>query len=55
MRQDGHNGNNDAEDEVEADEDLVLRAVIGLGVKHVEEHDSGERQGVEDDGEGEQS
>lgn len=53
--QNGHDGHDDAEYEVEADEDLVLRAVIWLRVKHVEEHDGGESQGVADDGDKQQS
>lgn len=53
--QDGHDGHDDAEDEVEADEDFVLRAVVGFGVINVENHDEAERQGVEDDGDREQS
>lgn len=55
FRQNGHDGHNDAEYEVEADEDLVLCAVIRLGVKHIKEHDSSERQGIVNDGEGQQS
>lgn len=55
LRQDGHDGHSDAEQKVEADEDLVLGAVVGLSVEDVEENDGGEGQGVVDDGEGEQS
>ncbi len=50
--QNGHNGHDDAENEVEADEDLVLCAVIRCGVKHVEEHDSSESHSIVEDGEG---
>lgn len=53
--QDGHHGHDDAENEVEADEDLVLRAAIRLGVEDVEEHDSGESQGEVDDGDNQES
>lgn len=53
--QNGHDGHDDAENEVEADEDLVLRAVVGFGIKHVEEHDGGESQGEVEDGDGQQS
>ncbi|TNN86120.1 hypothetical protein EYF80_003537 [Liparis tanakae] len=55
MGPNGHNGHDDAEYEVEADEDLVLGAVVRFGVKHVEKHNGGESQGVEEDGEGQQS
>ena len=51
----GDDGHNDAEDEVEADEDLVLGAVVRFGVIHIEEHDSGESHSVVDDGERQQS
>lgn len=53
--QNGHHGHDDAENEVEADEDLVLRAVIGPGVKDVEEHNSSESQDVVDNGDKQQS
>lgn len=53
--QDGHHGHDDAENEVEADEDLVLRAVVRLGVEDVEEHDSGESQGEVGDGDNQES
>lgn len=33
----------------------MLRTVVRLGVKHVEEHDGSESQGEVDDGEGQQS
>jgi hypothetical protein len=36
--QDGDDGDDDAENEVEADEDLVLGAVVRLGVVYVEQH-----------------
>lgn len=49
-----HDGHNDAENHVEADEDLVLGAVVGLDVEQVEEHDGGESQGVVKNGEGQQ-
>ena len=52
--QDGHDGHGDAEQEVEADEDFVLGAVVRRRIKHVEEHDGSERQRVEDEGEGQQ-
>lgn len=52
--QNGHHGHNDAENEVEADEDFVLCAVIGPGVKDVEEHDSSESQDVVDNGDKQQ-
>lgn len=51
----GHDGHNDAEYEVEADEDLVLCAVVRSGVKHVEEYNSSESQGEVCDGDGQQS
>lgn len=49
-----NDGHYDAEYQVEADEDLVLGAVIGLGVEHVEKHNSSESKGVVDDGDEEQ-
>lgn len=42
--QDGDDGYGDAEDEVEADEDFVLSAVVRLGVVEIEEHHRGKRQ-----------
>lgn len=49
-----NDGYYDAEDQVEADEDLVLGAVIRLGVEHVEKHNSSESKGEVDDGDEEQ-
>ena len=54
LGQDGHHRHNDTEDEVEADEDLVLCAVVRLSVVNVEEHHSSEGQGKVKDGEKEQ-
>ena len=53
--QDGDDGDDDAEDEVEADEDLVFSAVVRLGVVHVEQHQRRERQCVVEDREEEQA
>ena len=53
--QDGDDRDDDAEDEVEADEDLVFSAVVRLGVVHVEQHDRCERQRVVEDREGQQA
>lgn len=51
----GHDGDDDAEYEVEADEDFVLSATVRLDVEQVEEHDGSKGQGVVEDGEWEQS
>lgn len=53
--QDGDNGYDDAENEVQADEGLVFSAVIRLDVKQVEQHHSSKRQGVEQNGEEEEA
>ena len=55
LGKDGDNGDDDAEDEVEADEDLVLGAVIGLCVVHIEKYHSSNSQGVEEEGESQQA
>lgn len=53
--QDGNNGDNDAEDEVEADEDLVFSAVVSRGVIDIEHHHSREGQGIVQHREGQES
>lgn len=55
LGQDGDNGDDDAQDQVEADEDLVLRAVVRLCVVHVEKHHSSDSQRVVEDGERQQA
>lgn len=55
FRQNGHNRNSNAEDEVEADENFVLCAVVRFGVIHIEEHDSSKSQRIEDEGAGQKS
>lgn len=55
LGKDWDNGNDDAEDQVEADEDLVLCAVIWLSVVNVEKHHSSDSQGVVQDSEGQQA
>ena len=46
LRQDGEEGGGDAEEHVDADEDLVLGAAIRVGVEHVEQDQSHHRQQV---------
>lgn len=48
--QDGHGRDDDAEDEVDADEDLALRAALGLGVVNIEQRDGRNGGSVEDEG-----
>lgn len=55
LGKDWDNWNDDAEDQVEADEDLVLCAVIWLSVVNVEKHHSSDSQGVVEDSEGQQA
>lgn len=47
----GHNRDDEAEDEVDADEDLALCATLGLGVVDVEQHYGRNGGGIEDEGE----
>lgn len=51
FEQDGDDGDDDIEDEVEADEDLVLGAVFRLCVVDVEQHHWGEGQCIVEEGE----
>ena len=44
--QDGDDGDDNAEDEVEADEDLVLCAVIRQCVVHIEQYHGSKGQGI---------
>lgn len=53
--QDGDDGDDDAENEVEANEDFVLGAVVRLGVVDVEQHPWGEGQCVVEEGERQQA
>jgi len=46
--QDGHDRGCDAEEQVDADEDLVLSAAIRVGVVHIEHDQSHQRQQVVD-------
>lgn len=55
LRQDGQEGGSDAEEHVDADEDLVLGAAIRVGVVHVEHGQSHHRQQVVDRGDRQQS
>lgn len=50
LGQDGNNWDDDAEDQVEANEDLVLRAVVRLCVVNVEKHHSSDSQCIVEDG-----
>lgn len=53
--QDGNNRDDDTEDKVEADDNLVLFAVIRLRVVNIEQHNSGESQSVIQEGERQQA
>ncbi len=55
LRQDGHDRGSDAEEHVDADEDLVLSATIRMGVVHVERNHRHQRQQVVQCGDGQQS
>lgn len=50
-----NNRGHDAEQHVEADEELVDEASIGLGVEEEEQHDSSKRQDVAEDCDRQQS
>lgn len=55
LGQNGDNRDDDAQDKVEADEDLVLCAVVRLRVVDVEKHHSSDSQSVVDEGERQQA
>lgn len=55
LRQDGQNGGSDAEEHVDADEDLVLSATIRVGVVYVEHDQRHQRQQVVHCGDRQQS
>lgn len=46
LRQDGHDRGSDAEQHVDADEDFVLGAAVGVGVVDVEHDQRDQRQQV---------
>lgn len=46
--EDGHNRNCNTEDEVQADEDLVLCAAVRPGVEDVEQRGKDDRQDIEE-------
>lgn len=48
LRQDGHNRGCDAEEHVDADEDLVLSATIRVGVEDVKHDQRHQRQQIVD-------
>lgn len=54
LRQDGEDGGADAEQHVDADEDLVFSATVGVGVVDVEHDQRHQRQQVVDRGDREQ-
>lgn len=55
LGQDGDNGDDDAEDKVEADEDLVLCAVVRLRVVDIKQHHSSDSQCIVENGERQQA
>lgn len=49
--QNGHHRDDNTEDEVEADEDLVLGAVVRFGVVQIEKHHGSKSQDIVQNGE----